>query len=462
MQKIICATGDKSINIAVDKFEGYVVIKEVEFRSEIKKACTENLSDILLLTEGVLGKESLPEIIISILKHQPQLRIVFLTGEIDFNHDGRQAFFEALVYAGVYDILHENQITPYKIKHLLDHPKKREDVGYLVKNKRSKVTSFVFSEDQKQETQVEEHYSNLFTISSIKPGTGKSFVSANVATMIASFGEKNNKGQPPRVALIEADLQNLSLGTLLQIEDDKKNLKTAMDQIGTIISPSGNLIMDVEKIENVNKHIKEGFRPYLHAKNLEALVGSHLSLQEFEDVKAIHYIYLIDTIVKDYDVVIVDTNSALTHITTYPLLNMAKYCYYILNLDYNNIRNNYRYRGFLEKLNVLNRVKYVLNENLTREQLEEVKNETLMYTLNMIEKDFKLESKIPVVPKVMFLNRIYSGKPIIYDKSDETLEIRYEIAKIANQLWPIKNMKKLESEMAVKRGEKKKGLFFNR
>ena len=56
-------------------------------------------------------------------------------------------------------------------------------------------------------------------ISSIKPGCGKSFVSTNVATAIAKFGDKKD-GRQPRVCILEADLQTLSVGTLLSLEDD--------------------------------------------------------------------------------------------------------------------------------------------------------------------------------------------------------------------------------------------------
>lgn len=99
-------------------------------------------------------------------------------------------------------------------------------------------------------------------------------------------------------------------------------------------------------------------------QNLEALVGSQLTMSEIEDIKPFHYIYLIEAIVDEYDVIIIDTNSSLAHVTTYPLLRLSNTAYYIINLDFNNVRNNARYKETLKDLDVLDRVKYILNEDI--------------------------------------------------------------------------------------------------
>jgi MinD-like ATPase involved in chromosome partitioning or flagellar assembly len=171
-----------------------------------------------------------------------------------------------------------------------------------------------------------------------------------------------------------------------------------------------------------------------------------------------HYLYLVETITNDYDVVIVDTNSSLTHVTTFPLLNLSKYCYYILNLDFNNIRNNSRYRSFLEKIHIADKVKYILNENITKKMMDNlyIGSEELLFDTEMIKKDFDLVAEIPLIPKTIFLNRIYSGKPISLENSPQTLEARYEIAKIANEIWPVSNFENLKKEFESKNKETKK------
>lgn len=126
-----------------------------------------------------------------------------------------------LVMSGIYDIVHDDKLSFNSLYNLFKEPRTLEQMQYLVKQvktKPAKLVEFVIPEEIEDED--ENTYKNVFVISSIKPGTGKSFLSSNIATAIASSGIEVN-GRKPRVAIIEADLQNLSIGTLLQIEDEK-------------------------------------------------------------------------------------------------------------------------------------------------------------------------------------------------------------------------------------------------
>jgi MinD-like ATPase involved in chromosome partitioning or flagellar assembly len=465
-KKILCATARTDVNRAVSKFDGYEVIGEIDRKEEVVASCFDLRPDILLLTEFLGGRDPLPEVIISLTQKVPGVRVVLLTGSINNAKEDRRSFFEAMVYAGVYDIVHENNITPERIKSALDNPKSKGDVSYLMRKKRigSKNEGGFEFDDDVAVTEEKDYYDNLFAISSIKPGTGKSFVSTNVAVMIAEQGIRNEEGKRPKVALIEADLQNLSLGTLLQIEDGKYNLKTTMNKIRSIFTKDGTISGDMVKRAEVDEHIRASFKPYKYSKNLYALVGSQVTIQDLEDVTAYHYMYLINAIVNDYDVLIIDTNSALTHITTFPLLCMSKFCYYILNLDFNNVRNNCRYRGFLETLGILDKVRYLLNEDITEDMDNPVTGiglEPLIYDSNMVEKEFQLEAKIPMLPKAIFLNHIYEGKPVVLDTHSYTAKARYEIAKVADQIWPIEDFDKIKKE-AEKLDKSRKGIFGKR
>ncbi len=304
---------------------------------------------------------------------------------------------------------------------------------------------------------MEEHVvDNLSIISSIKPGTGKSFLSVNVACAIARYGKKTKDGRPPRVALIEGDLQNLSIGTLLQLEDSKKNLKSVMDKISNIVTKEGDFIGNPYQVESVNEYIKSSFLPYGKLKNLECLVGSQLSFEEIEDIVPYYYVYLVEAIAMDFDVVIVDTNSALTHVTTFPLLQMAKNCFYILNLDFNNIRNNTRYRETLRSIGVLDKVKYVLNEDITKEVMKGKKEELIYTSDHLHESGFDLVGKIPLIDKVIFLNRLYNGTPVVLDEGNPYTEpAKRELLKVANEIYPIEGFR----EDKKKKQEGRKGFF---
>jgi len=465
--KLLLATGNSLIDDAIKNFKDYEVIETTLYRDNLEKLCVSLMPDILLVTEMLNGTEILPSILLRIKTSCPNIRIVYLPGKINMKNEKEVDALALLVMAGVYDIIDENKMTLEMVKKTLENKKKEQDVEFILKaaNKNldfkagSKNIEFIIPEEY--EKIGEDIRNNLYVISSIKPGTGKSFISVNIAAAIAEYGIDTKEGKRPTVGLIEADLQNLSLGTLLQIEDNDKNIKTVMDKIGEVVSSTGE-IFDDSKIEEVNEFIKNSFVPYYKIKNLKALVGSQLTFEEIEKINSIYYTYLIDSMINEFDVLIVDTNSALTHITTYPLLHMAKCCYYIINLDFNNVRNNLRYKDTLNEMGIQNKVKYILNEDIKNEESSDYTGtsiEPLIFTAEHLEDSgFKLEARIPVIPKTVFLNRLYSGTPIVLDNNKRNEEIKHEILKIANQIYPIKNFKETD-ENSEERHKHKRSFF---
>lgn len=462
MQKIIVATGIPEYDNGIRKIEGYEYVPiNIGFKSELYEACVNFKPDVLIISEKLSGDELLSGIAIDIKQKLPNIRIIYLAGSVDLNNMNKINKLGAMVLAGIYDIITERKVNKGLIKSILESPKAKSDVEYLlryfIEKKKDNDINMEYEEEIAETEIIDDYYKNVFMISSIKPGTGKSFVSTNIATCLAKYGEEIN-GHPPKVAIIEGDLQTLSVGTLLAIEDDKHNLKTVMDKIATIISPDGNFVNDDLKINEVNEYILNAFKPYSKCKNLYALVGSQLTMEEIEGISPLYYSYLIDIVSQKFDYVIIDSNSSLLHVTTYPLLSMVNKSYYILNLDFNNARNNMRYRHTLKNLGVYDKVKYILNEDLT-DSPDNV--EKLQFDSNVLSESFELEAKIPIIPKAIFLNRLWQGTPIILDDTDYTLKARYELSKVSNQIHKIKNLDLLakECERISETNTKKKWLF---
>ena len=174
---------------------------------------------------------------------------------------------------------------------------------------------------------------------------------------------------------------------------------------------------------------------------------------------------MISIIQKHFDVIIIDSNSSLNHITTQPLAAMSKRCYYITNLDFNNVKNNIRYLDTLKQNEILDKTKFVLNEDIT-EDVEGYEN--LQFTAQKIKDELEelaFEAKIPLINKPTFLNCIFEGKPLSLLDTDETLKARYEITKIANQIYPVSNFDKMTKQVEeldtkeVKKGSKFSKLF---
>lgn len=472
MKEVLLATGHDKLDSFIKKFNGFKVTHSIYNKKELLEAVEFFNPDMLVVSDYLSGKGILIEIIIESKQMKPDLEIIYITAKINPTDTNRTNQLASLVMAGIYPVLISSALTPASVEHMMNNPPKREDVEFLLqyyrKEEKKKHDLFEVEFDETEVQDIEEDgYPNVYMISSIKPGSGKSFISVNLAMTIAKYGKKKD-GRPPKVALIEADLQNLSLGTLMGFEDDnERNVKTAMEAISTIITPDEELIDDRRKIDEVDEFVLSCFRPQYQVKNLEALVGSQLTMEELENIQAIHYSYLIDLVADMYDVVIIDSNSSLAHTTTFPVLKLSNRAYYIINLDFNNLRNNHRYLKTLRGLGVSDKVSYILNEDynvdyLRMYNLEEP--EELMYTSEeMTEMGFDIRGKVPMIPKSVFLNRLYASTPICLDNEPYTVLPRLEIAKIANEMWPIENLSFLQKEwdkqLEKLYGTKRKGFF---
>lgn len=482
MKRLLLATGnskiDNAVKIRLSKEIDYEIIGSVDLKRDLINKVKEEKPDLVIVSKILGGKDySILETLLTIRTESPNTRIIYLAGHLDTSNKEKVNELATLVMSGVYDIIHERDVSLDLIKELINHPREREQVLYLIKHIKTNVVyeeELVEVEEVEEVEDVEEEgYKNVFLVSSIKPGTGKSFVSTNLATCIAKYGKRKENGEKPKVAIIEADLQNLSVGTVLKIDDDKEyNLKTVMDKIATIIDKNGDLIDDRLQIMTVNNFIENSFQQYSFAKNLYALVGSRVKMEEINDVKPLYYVYLIEKVLEDFDVVIVDTNSSLAHTTTLPLLKMCNTAYYVIDLDFNNISNNIRYKETLEDIEVSDKIKYVLNKDITEENREltnRILVEPLEFNADSIkELGFDLVARIPELPIEVFLNRLFAGQPVILDNKDYTLKVRHEISKIANEIWPIENIDLIEKDYEKYKEKffasktKKGGLFFRK
>lgn len=460
MKKMLLATGNAGLDkVVIDKIAPavkYNVVHTISFKNKLMESCLEYKPDLVMVSKMLGGNDiSLLQLLIELKTQMPEIRIIFLCGEVDKNNKDKINELGLLVLNGIYDIFPDKQIKINPLANLIVKPKSKEDVieytKYLVQNNVIFKDEIIEVEEEVSEDDVNDNpYKKIFVVSSIKPGTGKSFISTNIATAIAKNGKLKEDGSKPKVAIIEGDLQNLSVGTLLQIEDDKKNLKTVMDKISTIISSDNTLIEDRVKIEEVNDFIIKSFQQYPSVKNLYALVGSQLKIEELKNINPYYYIYLLESILDEFDVIIIDTNSSLAHITTTPFLQLCNRAFYVINLDFNNIRNNTRYKDTLNNMGILDKVSYVLNEDLNKEYAELIGRpllEDVMFNSDVLsDSGFDVVSAIPEMPKEIFNNRLYAGSPIVLDDEEVTLKPRLELAKVANKIWHIDNLEWLESE----------------
>lgn len=463
---ILLATGSQMVDDAIKKL-GYKIVGEIYERADIRKSCFTLKPNIVIISENLKGKDRvLVEEMLFIKANLPGVRIIYLAGSIDLKNKDKVNRLASLVFAGIYDIYGEKRLTVTALKELIDNPKKYDDVSYLTRYlKKESLTQDSFVELESSDAEIEDvesvGYRNVILVSSIKPGSGKSFISSNLAAGLAKFGKRED-GSPVKVLIIDADLQNLSVGTLLDTEDEKFNLYTCGIKIQSLLNKEGDLIGSSKDIMEVNDFVKRCCLPCKNVKNLYSIAGSQLSISEVEQLTPYIFVYMVELLSKDYDYVVVDSNSSLFHTTTYPMLKLSSKIYYILNLDYNNVRNNQRYKKDLKQLEVDKKIKYILNEDIAL--MDNRSNENLLFGSEYIEKNLKFDlvAKVPSIEKPIFLNRIFKAIPLILDDNEYTLKARIELLKIVNDVLEIeeyKNIKTQYEDSSKKKKNSKKFLF---
>lgn len=459
IKNVILATGLSSVDDAISsKIARGRFSKTCLNQEDVYRELTKKSDSLIILSQALKTKSSIYNFIHEIKGDFPEARIIFLSGEDDFrNNPIKTSNMASLVRAGIYDLIPGKSIKLNLIQSCIDEPMKFSDVSHYIEKadevdkKKSAINEFIDIEEEDLGEESKE--SNLFVISSIKPGTGKSFVTVNMAMGLAKYAIKKD-GKKPKVAIIEGDLQNLSVGTLLRLQNKEKNLKTVMEKIDTVLDENGNLVADSVALQEVERFIESSFLKTELADNLYALVGSEMSFSEANAITADQYTFLLEVILPKFDIVIFDTNSAINHSSTLPAMARAKYIYYILNLDYNNVKNNARYRKDLKSLGLLDKIKYILNEDLT----DYKSTDTLAFDARSIEDSgFPLSGKIPIVDKIQFLNAITNGIPIVAIDDESLVKVRYEFLRIANEIWEVEELGKLEAKANK---DKKTGKLF--
>ena len=274
--------------------------------------------DSLVALKGGKEMSSLPDTLLAVRRQFQEIKIVFLAGNLNMDKKENRDVVETLKKAG--------------INVFLGSPK-TGDLAQLLEQR-------ILVEDGHEKT---EELSltipnNIFVVNSAKAGSGKSFVSTNLAAILAENGRRKD-GERPTVLLVEGDLQTLSVGTLLGVNDTQHNLKEALIRIRQIVDGDGNVIGTKEQQESVQRFIEDCCLMVTEdIPNWATVVSSTFSLTEREKVSPYHYFYLINVLANLFDIVIVDSNSALEHKTTGPVLQAAREIMMVVTSDYDGVR----------------------------------------------------------------------------------------------------------------------------
>lgn len=471
--QIILATGYPEMDkVITNKYQGFFksfdVIKAAKTRKDLLEYILSSKTqpcDIIVFSDSLRGKEITVEVITQIKLRYPSMRIVYLCLPVEKDNKDKLEMLGRLVMLGVHDINAENTFSPESIQSALMHAKSYEEVKHFAEplmQRRESTPNIQIEAAKPKPTE-----SNIFAISSIKPGSGKSFFVSNIAAGIAQNGIPIN-GKPPRVAVIEGDLQNLSVGALLAMEwNDKYNLQTVLEEISTVVTSQGVVSTDVAANKKVKDFILKAMLPYKYCPNLFVLNGSECDVELLTKTANMHYYtYLLDTVKQYFDIVIVDTNSSLYHETTLSILSKAQRCYYIIEADYNIVLNNQNYLKLLKKCNIMDKVRFIINQDINKHNMrfEGGDFELPKFTSDDLNgTPFETKLRVPKVPTTIMKNRVTDGIPLILDENKEhTRRAQYALLEIADEIWKIRNLGAFLSAIQKEDVANKKRLFGGR
>lgn len=395
----------------------------------------DNSTDIEFLIGELTASnaDSLPDIFFEVRQNYPAIKVAIIADSLDMNSADNQQAVSIIEGAGITVLFDYNAST---IKAFVDNA--QIDI---------------------QPSSVGNHVpENIIVITSAKAGSGKSFVSTNLATILALYGrkKKNGKGTKPTVLLVEGDLQTLSVGTLLGVANTEHNLKNTLLKIASIVDSEGNVTGTPEQQLEVQKFIEDCcLLVNKKLDNFATIVSAEFSLEEREKVSPYHYFYLLNILASLFDVVVVDSNSAIEHKTTGPVLQMARDIYMVVTADFDGVRIATKIREEYEMLGCGDKIRFVLNKCLTKQQ-QTLSSEQSQFNPEDYFDRKMIAAKIPFVDQVLQYNCIYTKTPVVMHKKPETLMARMAFTKLAANIWPMDNFSSLKKEINDLKSAKKK------
>jgi hypothetical protein len=139
MKRILLATGndglDKVIETKVAPAVSGKIIGTVLYKKDLRKMAEQLKPEIIIVSKLLTGTErSIIDVILEAHIILPDCRIIYLAGDIALANQNKSLEIATLVSSGVYDIVTASKISKNVLIDIIQHPKQKKDVEYLVKS----------------------------------------------------------------------------------------------------------------------------------------------------------------------------------------------------------------------------------------------------------------------------------------------------------------------------------------
>ena len=229
VKRVIAASGQRDIDELIEHF-GYDVVEIVQYRKYLLEKCRELFPDILVVGDNIGGREPLAPILLKIRLKCPNTRIIYLTGDIDFNDESRIQWLGALASVGVYDIIPEKKISIQLLQHVLSSPRGKESVENLIERlkessfgrKRILLKLFILMIYRWRQP------THMNSIHLHRQNLARKNIYCVKYSCRHSDNESTIQGKRPRIAIIDTDVEGFNLSSLCGTLDDKKNILSSL------------------------------------------------------------------------------------------------------------------------------------------------------------------------------------------------------------------------------------------
>ena len=291
MKKIITALGNPNLSEKIKKYKNIEILtKDIQYQEGIFEVLEKEKNiDFLILSENLLGKNKIENLIKKIKEKNNKLKIILVM------ENKKENIENILYFNGVNKIFYNNEKIINIIKYIEN---KNEEKNTEIKNelenlKQLLIKNNIYLEDEKEikennkekviNKKIKRENTKVISIAGTG-GIGKSIITLNLANIL----KENNQ----KILIIDFDILNKSLHTILGVNEYSKKIKNKLQKNNLI----NNKINIKELIIKINKKV-------------DLISGINLIFDSKYKISSEKIKFIIEELKGYYDLIIIDTSS---------------------------------------------------------------------------------------------------------------------------------------------------------
>ena len=411
MKKIITALGNPNLSEKIKKYKNIEILtKDIQYQEGIFEVLEKEKNiDFLILSENLLGKNKIENLIKKIKEKNNKLKIILVMENKNENIEN------ILYFNGVNKIFYNNEKIINIIKYIEN---KNEEKNTEIKNelenlKKLLIKNNIYLEDEKEikENNKEKVINKKIKKENIKVisiagtgGIGKSIITLNLANIL----KENNQ----KILIIDFDILNKSLHTILGVNEYSKKIKNKLQKNNLI----NNKINIKELIIKINKKV-------------DLISGINLIFDSKYKISSEKIKFIIEELKEYYDLIIIDTSSECFFDYTKNILKESDIILFLLEANLVEIKKAKNLLKIYNKNWKINEEKIKLIINKYNEESVDEK------IIKNIFSEYKILGKIKFNKK--YNNLINKN----FEENIYTKNIKKDYKKITEKIIKLKNKK---------------------